>query len=128
DLEEILFASPGIGKNPPALVVARGKFDVARLRAFAELAGSKVNDFGGVPVLSDPDKDTGSFALLDNMILAGNRDQVKAAIARRGQGRVLNSEMANRVAAVSKQYDAWLVSIAPIATLASNLPPAAKMD
>ena len=103
-------------------------FDVTRLRAFAELAGSKVTDFGGVPILSDPEKDSGSFALLDNIILAGSRDQVKAAIKRRGQKRVLNSQMANRVAAVSKQYDAWLVSIAPIATLAANLPADAKME
>src|SRR5215472_2857085 len=42
DLQELVFATPGIGKNPPALLVARGRFDVARLRSFAELAGSKV--------------------------------------------------------------------------------------
>src|SRR6478752_10353015 len=69
DLQEILFASPGIGKNPPALLVARGSFDVAKLRAFAESAGSKISDFGGVPILSDPEKAAGAFALLDNLIL-----------------------------------------------------------
>src|SRR5436190_1605638 len=97
DLQEIVFASPGIGKNPPALLVARGTFDVARLRAFAQLAGSKISEIDGVPVLSDPDKDTGTFALLDNVILAGNRDQVKAAIERRGRGRILNTEIATRI-------------------------------
>src|SRR5690242_12029601 len=47
DLQELVFASPGIGKNPPALLVARGSFDTAKLRAFAESAGSKITDFGG---------------------------------------------------------------------------------
>src|SRR5437016_12940640 len=40
DLQEVLFASPGIGKNPPALVVARGTFDATKLRSFAESARS----------------------------------------------------------------------------------------
>ena len=128
DLEEVLFASPGIGKNPPALVVARGTFDIAKLKAFAEAAGSKVTDFGGVALLSDPEKDSGAFALMDNIILAGNPDQVKAAIGRRGRGMILNTQMATRIAALAKRYDAWLVSIAPLATLAANLPADAAVD
>lgn len=128
DLQEILFASPGIGKNPPALLVARGTFDIAKLRAFAESAGSKISDFGGVPILSDPEKDSGAFALLDNIILGGNRAQVEAAIGRRGRGLILNTEMATRIAALSHRYDAWLVSIAPLATMASSLPPDAKVE
>jgi hypothetical protein len=128
DLQEILFASPGIGKNPPALLVARGAFDVAKLRAFAESAGSKISDFGGVPILSDPEKDAGVFALLDNIILGGNREQVEAAILRRGRRLILNTEMATRISALCRRYDAWLVSIAPLATMASNLPPDAKVE
>jgi hypothetical protein len=128
DLQELIFASPGLGKNPPALLVARGSFDTAKLRAFAESAGSKITDFKGVPLLSDPEKDTGAFALLDNIILAGNREQVKKAIERRGRGRILNTEMATRIAEVSRRYDAWLVSIAPLATMSANLPSDAKLD
>ncbi len=128
DLEEILFASPGTGKNPPALLVARGNFDAARLRTFAEAAGSKIIDWKGVPILTDPDKESGAFALLDNIILAGNLDQIKAAIGRRGQGMVLNTEMAMRIADLSRRYEAWLVSIAPLATMADNLPSDAKID
>ena len=128
DLQEILFASPGIGKNPPALLVARGSFDVAKLRAFAESAGSKITDFGGVPILSDPEKDSGAFALLDNIILAGNLAQVRAAIERRGHGMILNTEMATRISSLSRRYDAWLVSLAPLATMASNLPPDANVE
>jgi hypothetical protein len=128
DIEEILFASPGIGKNPPALVVARGTFDTAKLRAFAESAGSKITDFRGVPILSDPEKDSGAFALLDNIILAGNPEQVKAAIGRRGRGMILNTEMAMRVTTLAKRYDAWLVSIAPLATLADQIPQDTKID
>src|SRR5689334_7921798 len=45
DLQEVLFASPGIGKNPPALLVARGNFDTTKLRAFALSSGSTVTDF-----------------------------------------------------------------------------------
>jgi hypothetical protein len=128
DLQEILFASPGIGKNPPALLVARGSFDVAKLRAFAESAGSRITDFGGVPILSDPEKDSGAFALLDNIILAGNLEQVRAAIGRRGHGMILNTEMATRISSLSRRYDAWLVSLAPLATMASNLPPDANVE
>ena len=114
DLQDVIFASPGTGKHPPALLVARGSFDTARLRAFAETAGSKVTEWKGVPILTDPDKESGAFALLDHVILAGNLDQVKAAIGRRGQGMVLNTEMAMRIADLSHRYDAWLVSIAPL--------------
>lgn len=128
DLQEIIFASPGLGKNPPALLVARGNFNTAKLRAFAESAGSKITDYQGVPLMSDPEKDSGSFALLDDIILAGNREQVKSAIERRGRSRILNTEMSTRIAAVSQRYDAWLVSIAPLATMASNLPSDSKMD
>ena len=128
DLQEVLFASPGLGQNPPALVVARGTFDSSKLRAFAESAGSKITDFGGVPILSDPDKDSGAFALLDNIILAGNKEQVQAAIGRRGRGLILNTEMAMRIASLSRRYDAWLISIAPLATMAANLPEEAKLD
>ena len=128
DLEQILFASPGTGKNPPALLIARGNFDAARLRSFAEAAGSKILDWKGVPILTDPEKESGAFALLDNMILAGNLDQIKAAIGRRGQGMVLNTEMAMRIADLGRRYDAWLVSIAPVATMADNLPSDAKID
>src|SRR5579862_8202984 len=128
DLEQILFASPGTGKNPPALLVARGTFDAARLRSFAEAAGSKILDWHGVPILTDPEKESGAFALLDDMILAGNLDQIKAAIGRRGQGMVLNTEMAMRITDLSRRYDAWLVSIAPVATMADNLPADAKID
>src|SRR5206468_46562 len=74
------------------------------------------------------DKDTGAFALLDNIILAGNKDQVQAALGRRGRGMILNTEMAMRITALSQRYDAWLVSIAPLATMAANLPEEAKVQ
>ena len=128
DLQEVLVATPGTGKNPPALLIARGTFDTTRLRAFAESAGSKITDWQGVPILTDPEKDSGAFALLDNTILAGNLAQIKAAIGRRGHDMVLNTEMAMRIADLSRRYDAWLVSIAPLATMAANLPADAKFD
>jgi hypothetical protein len=41
---------------------------------------------------------------------------------------ILNTEMAMRIASLSQRYDAWLVSIAPLATMAANLPADAKME
>jgi hypothetical protein len=122
DLQEILFASPAAGQNPPALLVARGNFDAARLRSFAELAGSKISEWQGVPILSDPAKEGGTFALLDNIIMAGNGDQVKAAIARRGRGMILNAALATRISNMSSRYEVWVVSIAPLAKLAESAP------
>lgn len=66
--------------------------------------------------------------MLDNIILAGHKEQVHAAISRRGRGMILNTEMATRIAALSKRYDAWLVSIAPLATMAAHLPADAKVE
>ena len=128
DLQEVLFASPGIGKHPAALLVARGDFNASRLTAFAESSGSKISEFAGVPILSDPEKDSGAFALLDNIILAGTKEQVQAALGRRGRGMILNTQVATKIAALSGRYDAWLVSIAPLATIADHLPADARVQ
>jgi hypothetical protein len=41
---------------------------------------------------------------------------------------ILNTEMAMRVTTLAKRYDAWLVSIAPLATLADQIPKDTKID
>jgi hypothetical protein len=123
DLEELLIVSPGASKDAPVLLMARGNFNTARLRSFAELAGSKVSSYEGVQILSDPEKKSGGFALLDGAtVIAGNVDQLRAAISRRGRGVVLNAELATKIEALSSRYDAWMVSLAPVASLASEVP------
>src|SRR5579883_1167356 len=59
DLDEVLIASTGAGKNAPTLVVARGTFDVAKLAANAE-------QYNGVPLVAGKSSPAqGVFGFLD---------------------------------------------------------------
>ena len=124
DLQELLIVSTGAPKDPPVLIIARGAFDLDKLRAFAQTAGSKVVTHQGIDILTDPEKKSGGFALLDNnLIVAGNLEQLRAAIERRARGGIiLNPELATKIESLGSRYDAWLVSTAPLGPLASSLP------
>jgi hypothetical protein len=122
DLQELLIVTTGAPKDAPVLLIARGSFDFDRLRSFALSAGSKLLNHESVEILTDPEKKSGGFALMDNsLIVGGSLEQVRAAISRRGRGMVINTELATRMEAMSSRYDAWIVSIAPLGPLAAGV-------
>lgn len=115
DLDEVLLASTGEGKNPPLLVVARGKFDLTRLAATAKT-------YDGVPLVSAGSGPNGMVAILDGTtVLAGDFSQITAAIDRRGSASHLNPAMAARIAEFRGRYDIWGIADQP-AGLARRLP------
>src|SRR5579872_613321 len=104
DLDEILIASTGAGKKAPTLIVARGRFDAAKLAPNAE-------EYHGVPlVVSQSKQAEGVYGFLDgSTALAGDPEMVKAAIDRRSEPAHLESALAAQVADYREHYDIWAV-------------------
>lgn len=101
DVDEVVLASNAKGRNPPAIVVVTGRFDVARLAEGAKR-------YGGVPLLGG-EKDTDSVvALLDGgTALIGDRTLVRAAIDRRGGTTGTDPTLNDRIASLRQRYDVW---------------------
>ena len=106
DIQELIVATTGAGKNPPTLVAMRGS---GRLRSLMESQGMK----------SKTGAD--STAVFGDVLVAGDAAQVKAAKVRHGHGAKLNSALAQRIAELSGKYDLWLISNVPVAKLAENM-------
>src|SRR5581483_9109373 len=102
DLDEVLIASTGAGKKVPTLIVARGRFDVAKLAPNAE-------EYHGVPLVTSTSKQAdGVYGFLDaTTALAGDPEMVKAAIDRRDQPAHLDSALAAKIAGYREHYDIW---------------------
>jgi hypothetical protein len=117
DIHEILVATTGTGKNPPALFILQAAPNV---HALLQSASGPATAWHGARILSGKNP----VALLDDLILAGDLTQIKAAILRRGRGSAINAELARRISTMSSRYDLWLVSLAPLASLTSSVSPA----
>jgi hypothetical protein len=101
DIDEVLLTSPADRENAPALVVLRGRFNLDRLSAGAEL-------YHGVAIQGGGKKGSGVLALLDaTTALAGEAPVVKAAIDRRGQPVAYDGAMVTRVASLRERFDLW---------------------
>ena len=123
DLKEILIAGTAKGQNGAAVILVRGTFDAVKLSAFTRSSGQKAVPYEGVEILSNPSQKSGSLALLDNSIaVAGDLDQVQAAIHRRHSGTSLPSALLRQITMLSERYDIWLQSNGPV------MPPDAKIS
>jgi hypothetical protein len=121
-LDEIVVASRGSGGR---LVVARGTFDTARILEVARSVGAEVSSYQGVDVISAGGRQGGPscVAFLSGAIaIAGDPDNVRAAIGRRQTGTGPGSEVAAKVDTVSAASDAWFVSTLPVSELLVGLP------
>jgi hypothetical protein len=124
-LDEIVVASPGSGGN---LVVARGTFDTARILEVARSVGAEVSAYQGVDVIASGRAGSrqGGFScvafLSGSIAIAGDPDNVRAAIGRRQAGTGPGREIAAKVDAVSAASDAWFVSTLPVSELLLGLP------
>jgi hypothetical protein len=112
DLDEVVLASTGEGKEAPVLIVARGTFDTARLTANAK-------PYHGVPLVSMGEKvSVGAkpaiLAILDgSTVLTGDPAEVKAAIDRRGSPTRLDPALSARIAEYRQHYEIWGVADNP---------------
>jgi hypothetical protein len=122
DLDEVLIGSTGTGKKAPSLVVARGRFDVARLAANAE-------QYHGVPLIKTSSAGAESvFGFLDETTaLAGDAATVKAAVDGRAEPKHLDPALAEKVANYREHYEVWAVVNRPEG-LAGYMPPSKGPD
>jgi hypothetical protein len=110
DITEIVAASAGNAGQQAGLVAARGTFDAAHIMAFLETVGATVDRSGAVPVVTSPDG-KGAFAFLDNTLaVAGDLQNVLAAIGRKSAPSALDPALAEKGQALSQAQDAWVVS------------------
>ena len=102
------------------LVLARGRFDTARILDAARAAGAGVSAYQGVDMLISPDI---WLAFVNGSIVAlGDPACVRALVERRQKGGGLPAAAAARIDVLSKAYPLWFLSTMPVAELISALP------
>jgi hypothetical protein len=123
DLQEIMIASTGQGRNPPTLVLVRGTFDVAKFSAFVSSGDKRAVNYEGVTIMRNLEQTDGAMAFLNSsMAIGGDLDQVRAAIHRHTHGAGFSSTLAEKVDALSERYDVWVFSAVSMSDMASNVP------
>ena len=127
DMREILIASTGEAKNSRSLVLVRGTFP--KFEALASAAGTPIQSYKGIPVLSmkQPANDAILALLNPSMIAVGDRKSVQAAIDRRGVNVGLDSRLVARVQELSRQYDFWMVGKVPEGAFAAASVPGQQL-
>jgi hypothetical protein len=96
DVDEVLVATTAAGQNPPALLVLKGRFHVT--------PGKR---YHGVSIAEDPAHATALVAILnESTAIAGEAEQVHAAIDRRGRGAPA-AALSARIQALADRYDIW---------------------
>ena len=101
DIDEVLLASPADNEKAAALLVLRGRFDLARFSAGA-------TRYHGVAMLGGGKDGKGVLALLDEAtLLAGDTLAVRAAIDRHGKNAAPNATLAMRVQSLRERFDVW---------------------
>ena len=100
DVDDVLIATSGKGENPPALVVAHGRFD--RLQA----PGGAM--YHGVEMHTAGSKKDSAWAVLDpSTAVAGDPALVRRAIDRRTTAPQLDPAVMTILNALRTQYDIW---------------------
>ncbi|MFN0167423.1 MAG: hypothetical protein ACKV22_13410 [Bryobacteraceae bacterium] len=123
DVEEIVIAA-NHGSHRDALVSLRGTFDAARLRRAAVAGGLTSQAYNGIDLFTGPalEGEDHSFAVAGTTLaLLGPKVRVHEAIDRWKQSATPSGALLERVREV-EGGDLWLVSRAPIASLASVAP------
>jgi len=127
DLREIVIATPDANtKNPPALILVRGTFDMSRINGFLKVSGfATAESIGGVDYFTKADgKEDMGFAILDSSLaIAGNKETVRAALGRRqGTASAMAAPTYAKVQTMSRENDIWMVTSIPVAELSNAIP------
>lgn len=125
DLHEVIIATTASSaKNPPTLVILRGSFHPERFAGLGAF-GVRVTRLDGVPVLVGGPKGAMAAFLDESTLVAGDRAQVRAALARRKEGGSAPAAVVSRVREYSERFDAWVVSVGSLPSWKTSGPPAA---
>ncbi len=100
DIDEVVLATSGKGKNPPFLAVITGRFDAAKL------AHGKGSSYHNALFIDNKDPRQTTAFLGDNTILAGDRAMVRAAIDRSSSA-IGAGPLAARIESMRSRYDLW---------------------
>ncbi len=126
DVSEILVASSGSANQQSGLVLARGVFDLEKIKAAVALkGGATTTEYNGVTIFTDS-KATGGVAFLSSsLVAAGDLANVKAAIDRRQRPSTLPADVMVRINQWSGSQDAWAITTVPPTSLApaAGMPP-----
>jgi len=123
DVHEVVMASPADPAKKTAVLIVRGSFDTARLLTLIQSSGLKVENYHGVPILSNTGGAAHATAFLENSVLvAGDIESVKGAIDRRAADSSLAPDLSAKIGQTSVGQDAWMVSIAPVSSFAAVAP------
>jgi hypothetical protein len=102
DIDEVLIATSGKGKTPPAIIVVTGRFDVPRLAEGAK------RYYHGVPLLEGEAASDALVALLDNSTaILGDGNLVLAAIDQRSAKSGIEPALNDRITSLRQRYDIW---------------------
>ncbi len=121
-MREILIAAPGGNQKNRGVFLVRGSFSPAGVEALAR--GATETNFQGIRILTKPQKQPLSVAVLNSsLLLGGDPQSVRAAIARRSLAGSPDPVLTAKARELSASYDVWLVARASLADLARQAQP-----
>lgn len=110
DLQEVLVASTH-GPKPSNLVLARGTFNVDKIKAAALAAGGATETYKGVVIVTDRKE---AFAFLSPVLaVGGDIASVRAAIDRQTAPTTLDAALVVKINQLSAVQDAWGIANGP---------------
>jgi hypothetical protein len=131
DIDYLIAAmSPPAGKTtPPALLIARGRFNTTQLESLARQHNGTVLEYRGKRLVATSTKGAhsanGTLAFLEpGLVAVGESESVKKAIdaAASGTSVTSNDEMMELVADIERSNNAWAVGRFDILASQANLP------
>lgn len=122
DLQEILVATSGDVSHRSGLMLARGKFKPDQIADLASKSGQEIVDYNGAKLIAGPKGGAnGALAFLsEGIAIAGDIDNVKAALDRKDGANSIDSGLAARVNDLSSNNDAWSISNVPFSELSKG--------
>lgn len=122
DIREVVVA--GTEDKKQGIVLIRGAFDTAKIKAALLAHGAAAVQYQGVEIWSGAGKKSdGAIAILTSTLAVGGSDEmVKAALDRRAaSGAAIPTALAAKINDWSSRYDAWFVSSGPLGTKATKM-------
>lgn len=125
DLQSFVFAGGGAKGQGRFVILARGIFDAARMKAAAQSHGATVETYKGTDLFigaNGGNRPTG-FAFLDSTTAAlGDTATLKQVLDGRDNAPAADGSLTSSVKNANRSDDVWYVSSLPGSVLASKLP------
>ncbi len=123
DIGEILISAPAKGQKGRGLFLLSGSFDPTRFAELAVQPGMSASTWRGVQIITKKQEQPLSLACLNStIVVGGDPESVRTAIARRSNGGGPDPELAAKAAEMRAANDIWLVSRVSPADLTDKVP------